>query len=69
MDHRAEAREIVQKIIEAERMGGGFRNYHDNAVNQIEALLVERHQLAARCAELTARLKAVDELQKQTVQR
>lgn len=29
------ARELVRKIVEAERMGGGFRLYHETAVKEI----------------------------------
>jgi len=29
------ARELVRKIVEAERLGGGFRIFHDSAVEQI----------------------------------
>lgn len=61
-NEREEARQIVQKIVEAERLGGGFRTYLENAVNIIERLLIENNQMRER-------LKAVDALQATTVQR
>jgi hypothetical protein len=59
---RDRAREIVQKIIEAERLGGGFRTYHENAVTQIEDIIVEN-------AKLKERVKAFDDYQKTLVAR
>ncbi len=61
-NYRADAQLIVDKIVEAERLGGGFRSYFANAVNIIEQLMSENVRLKQR-------VKALDDLQASTVQR
>lgn len=43
------AAEVVRKIVEAERMGGGFRLYFETAGREIAAICRERDQLLAAC--------------------
>ncbi len=43
------ASEIVRKIAEAERMGGGFRIYFETAAREIATIRRERDQLRAAC--------------------
>lgn len=42
------ARELVRKVIEAERLGGGFRLYHETAVKEILVRLKEERTDRAR---------------------
>lgn len=43
------AAEIVRKIAEAERMGGGFRLYFETVAREIASIYHERDQLRAAC--------------------
>lgn len=62
MNERSRAKDIVDKIVEAERLGGGFRAFFHVATNMIEDILVENTKLKERA-------KALDDLQASTVQR
>jgi hypothetical protein len=44
------ASEVVRKIADAERMGGGFRLYFETAVREIAMIRRERDQLRSACA-------------------
>ena len=61
MEARVRAKEIVDRIVEAERLGGGFRSYFETATNLITNILVENDSMKAR-------VKALDDVQKLAVQ-
>jgi hypothetical protein len=50
MSADARGADIVRKIVEAERMGGGFRLYLETAAKEISSIYRERDQLLAACA-------------------
>lgn len=51
-DHDEWAEEVVRKIAEAERMGGGFRLHFEAAADQIASVRRDRNQLIAACLRL-----------------
>lgn len=61
MESRVRAKEIVDRIVEAERMGGGFRSYFETATNLITEIIVENDNMKRR-------IKAIDELHRLAVQ-
>lgn len=56
MEPRVRAKAIVDKIVEAERMGGGFRAYFETATNMIEQIIVENDSMKVR-------IRALDDMQ------
>lgn len=62
MNAREEATELVRKIAEAERLGGGFRTFHELAIEMIAKLIDDNRIMKARC-------DAMDAVQRTTVQR
>lgn len=51
-EHDEWADEVVRKIVDAERMGGGFRLHFETAAREVAVIRRERDQLLVVCARM-----------------